>query len=315
MNTKIKKLLFELTRNFRLNTKEIGKKVGISQQSASYLVKNLRKRRTLQNISAIADPIKLGFTNVLVLYDYLKYDPQSKKEVLDLLKTTPEIIGIEEVKYSGDLIVEYAALNLSAFNKTHNEIVSKLNKVLETKFIFPIIVKHEYAKNYLVRKFNLDDMVLCGDRETITLSESEKNVLLALLKKPDSKYIDISKSAKISAKTAVTIKKSLEKRKIIKGYTCTLNNQKLGINRYLFFIKFSGEGIGELNKFREFAKQNRNIVEMVKIIGYFHVMIIGEETTPTNLIQDIRSMFSIDDYSLFKSDHIIRREYVPLELI
>lgn len=314
MDIKIKKLLFELTRNIRINTKEIGRRVGVSQQSASYLEKMLKRKRIIQNAATIADPAKMGLISVIVVFDYLNFDPQSLRDAIDLLKSVDGIVSIEETKHGADLIIEHAVPNLSAFNKAHSKIVSKLNKVLETKFIFPVIVKHEYVKNYLVRTFDPKDTILCGDREIAELSGSEKAVLSALLKKPESKFIDIAKNAKISTKTAVVLKKSLERKEVIRGYTCTLNNKKLGINRYLIFLKFSGEGIGEINKFKEFVKCNKNIVEMVKITGAYNVMVVGEETTSTEIIKEIRSMFSIDDYFLIRSENIIKKNYAPLDL-
>ena len=315
MNTKIKKLLFELTSNLRVNTKEIGKKVGISQQSASYLEKMLKRKRIIQNAATIVDPVKLGLISVIVVFDYKTFDNQEIKDAIDMLKSIGEVVSIEETKHGADLIVEHVVPNLSAFNKTHNEILGKLNKVLDTKFIFPVIVKHKYAKNYLVRTFDSMDIVLSGDRDIVKLTASEKAVLSSLLKKPDAKFVDIAKSAKISAKTSVAIKKNLEKKGIIRGYTCTLNNKKLGIDRYIIFLKFSGEGIGEISKFQEYVKNKKRIVKMVKIIGRFNVMLIGEEITNSELINNIRSMFSIEGYLLIRSEYIIKKDYVPLEEI
>ena len=42
MNEKTKKIIFEYSKNSRITTQELGRKVGASQQSASYLLNSLK---------------------------------------------------------------------------------------------------------------------------------------------------------------------------------------------------------------------------------------------------------------------------------
>src|SRR3989344_1997074 len=114
MRTKIKKIIFEYSKNSRITTKELGKNIGASQQSASYLLKSLKKKKFIAGNTTIAD------------------------------------------------LVEYATKNLSAFNKIHSDIIYKFFTKLKSKFVFPLIVSHEYHKNYLSKKLNNSDIILSG---------------------------------------------------------------------------------------------------------------------------------------------------------
>ena len=310
MNLKNRKLLFELTRNLRITTKEIGRKTKTTQQSSSYTINQFKKKKIIQHPTTIVDAVKLGFTNVLVGFNYKNFDIQAKRDILEKLKDNNMIISIEESKQGVDLLVEYSAPNLSAFNKQHTELMYKL-KSLETKFIFPVIVRHKYVKNYLVKKLDKKDLVLSGDRALHNLTKKELKVLKALINNPDGKIVSIAKTTNIPVKTIVKIKKDLEKRAIIKGYSCVLNNKKVGINRYILFIKFTSEGINEIKKVVEFAKYNKNIIELTKIIGDYHILLIVEELQETNIINDLRSKFSIEDYFLIKSETIHKKKYLP----
>lgn len=311
MNQKIKKSLFALSKNVRITTKELGKLIRATQQSSSYHVKQLKKKRIIES-TTIVDSVKLGYTNVLVGLDYLNFDSQVQKEILDELRSNESIIAIEEAKQGVDIIIEYASANLSAFNKAHTELIHKFRRDLETKFIFPVIVKHKHLKNYLVRKFDDADTVLCGDREVISLSKSELSVLRALVGRPDGKIVEIAKSTGLSAKSVVKLKKALEKKMIIRGYSCILNNQQLGINRYLLFLRFTSAGM-EMDKLVKYALYNKNIIELAKIIGEFHAMLVIEETKETELVKDIRSSFSIADYFVVNSEKIYKKTYLPIE--
>ena len=311
MKEKIKKLLFEVSRDSRITTKELGKKIGSSQQSASYLKNSLKSDCLIGNGHVIVDAVKLGFVNVIVGFNYLRAENSLKREVIKELKEMDNIVSIEEGKEGVDILVEYSAKNLSAFNKAHSELIYKFFKRLKTRFVLPIIVNHEYFKNYLVRKFDDEDNILYGDRILRSLSEDEVIILNKLVSKPEESMVNIAGSLKIPVKKAIRIKKLLEKRNVIKGYGAILDNSKLEINRQMIFFNFSSEGIKKIDKFVSYALGNRNIVQFVKLIGEFQAGIVVESLKDIETIKEIRSEFPIDDYLIMKSEKIHKKRYVP----
>ena len=72
MKSKIKKLLFECTKNSRITTKELGKRIEASQQSASYLLNTLKRKKIIESPSTIVDAVKFGFINVIVGINFIK---------------------------------------------------------------------------------------------------------------------------------------------------------------------------------------------------------------------------------------------------
>src|SRR3989344_3708198 len=138
MKSKLKKLVYEYTKNSRITTKELGKRIGASQQSTSYLLNTLKKKRLIGGNTTVIDAIKLGYIKVIVGFDFL--DPSFKKEIIDDLLDVASITSIEEGKEGVDLSIEYTVQNLSAFNKINSELIYKFYKKLKTRFIFPLIV-------------------------------------------------------------------------------------------------------------------------------------------------------------------------------
>ena len=228
------------------------------------------------------------------------------------MKEIPSITSIEECKEGIDLLVGYTTQNLSAFNKLHSEMTYKFYKKLKTDFVFPIIVSHEYNRNYLSRKFKDTDMILFGDRDLEKLSENEMSVLEELVENPDNRIIDISNSLNISVKSVVRIKKTLEKKSIIRGYTSILNYSKLDINRQIIFLKFSSEGIKQIEKFHTFTKYDKNIVNFMKIIGEFQLAVFVEDLKDIEIIKEIRANFPIESYRVIKCEKIHKKGYLPL---
>ncbi|MBS3080317.1 Lrp/AsnC family transcriptional regulator [Candidatus Pacearchaeota archaeon] len=312
MKSKIKKLLFECTKNSRITTKELGKRIEASQQSASYLLNTLKRKKIIESPSTIVDAVKFGFINVIVGINFIKTDHATKKQVLEDLRDYNSITGIEECKEGVDLIIDYVVPNLSAFNKVHLEIADKFSNKTRIVFVYPIIVSHEYYKNYLIRKFDSTDKILFGDREIVEISNDESLILKELVRTPDKKLIDMAESTNVPIKSVIKIKRDLERKGIIRGYTSILNNNKLGIQRQIILLKFLGEGVREIDKFSDYAKNNKNIIRFLKLIGEYQTAIIIEEMGEINLIRDIRENFPIENYRIMKSEKIHKKNYLPI---
>jgi DNA-binding Lrp family transcriptional regulator len=313
MNSKLKKLLFEVSKNSRNSTKKICRVIKSSQQSCSYLINSLKKKKKITNFTTVVDVARLGLINVIVGFDFINFKPNNIKDALKELIENPNIIMIEENKEGIDLIIEYCTHNLSAFNKINMEIIHKYSNVLKIKFIMPVIVKHEFLKNYFFPKINdYKDTVLCGDREVISLNESEKKILTYLVNNPDISYVQIYSKTNILPKTISNIKRNLEKKSIIKGYSCVLDYGKLDILRHYIFISFLNVDLDIITQFIEFSKNHKNIVEVVKIIGEYHVFVIIEELTSKDILKEIRANFVIDKYMVAKSEFIYKKRYLPI---
>ena len=310
MRLKIKKLLFNLTNNARMSTKELAKKTKSSQQSCSYLVGQYRKRNLIQDFLTIVDPVKLGFLNIIVGFDFMPMEAKERRSVINELARHPNIVFLEENNVGVDLLVEYCVQNMSAFNKQHSEIVGRFPD-LRARFIFPVLVKHTYAKNYLMRKGEDIDMVLSGDRDPVTLGPNEIAVLRGMVRGPRSSMSAIASQAGLSVKSVSRVKQSLERKQVIKGYTCTLNHGRFEILRHHVLFKFTNEGVGFMNSFVQYARQHKNIVRLVKLLGNYQVLITIEELKSAEVVQDIRARYPTDDYLVIRSTRLIKRAHLP----
>ncbi len=310
MKLKLRKAVFALSENARITTKELSKILRTSQQSASYLVQQLKKKKIIEQTVVIVDPARLGFTNILVGYNFLKFDDESHRAILAELKNCEQTIAIYETSDGVDLLVEYSAQNLSAFNKTHIEIIQKLFDKIEVKFIFPVVVRHLHNKSYLVRSKRIDT-VIHGDRDQIKLSTNEKLILKELIRNADATLTKISQKTKLSIKSVVNIKRKLEAQKVIRGYKAIFNQKKLGVIDQFALISLTPSGIKQMNKITSAIGMNKNCVRLTKLIGEYQLLINLESLKETNIIKELRTNFSIKDYKTITLDKIIKRQYIP----
>src|SRR3989344_4737647 len=176
MNKKTRKLIFTLSTNARITTKALGQLLRTSQQSVSYQIKQLLAKKLLLGYVVLADPAMLGLVNVLVGFNLLDQSQKAKKTILDKFLTHKDIIAVYEGDQGIDLLVEFCTSNMSAFNKQYHELIHDHHTLVETRFIYPVIVKHRYLKNYLINKPDTADIILCGDRRKQQLSTEERTV-------------------------------------------------------------------------------------------------------------------------------------------
>lgn len=315
MNKKLRNFLFEYLDDSRITTKELGRKIMSSQQSASYLLKSLKKKKIVLFETVIVDAVKLGYVNTLIGFNYVKLDAQSRREILSELKELPEALWVEESKEGADLLVEFATKNLASLDKLHKNFINKFDRQINTAFILPIITKYKCRRKYLRRlKHNLIN-VLFGDRTFQELSKTEEKVLYALVENPSQKIVELASKTKLHVKSVVKAKKDLEKKFVIKGYGAVFDHKKLEINKEIIFLRFSSEGLKEIDKFIRYAKAHPNIVEIIKTIGSTQIIILVENLKELELVRDIRSRFSIENYLVFKSEKVHKKQYLPLKKI
>lgn len=313
MKKKLKNTLFEYSSNSRITTKELGKRTNSSQQSASYLLKTLKSRKIIKNETLIVDAVKLGYINTFIGFNYIKLDYQSQKDVISELKSTKEIIGIEESTEGFDLLIEFSTRTLAAMNKVHTKLMYKLDKMIKTFFIFPVITKYKYPKKYLKQIRNVKTKILFEDKKVSKISKNEFVVLKLLMKDPRKKLVDLSVETKINIKTVAKVRRDLEKKFIVRGYGAVLDNKKLGINRDIIFLRFSGEGLRGITKFVEFGKNHKNVVAISKVIGSSQIIVTVESLNEIEIVKEIRSLFPIENYMIFKSSVIHKQDYLPEE--
>lgn len=299
-------------KNSRITTKELGKIIRTSQQSASYLIQTAIKNNHIQKYYTLIDPAMFGLTNIIVLFNYTNFDPKIIEIIKKKLIENDNVTMIEEASLGADLIVQYTVQNLSFFNKENQELLHEFKKNLKQIAIYPVIVKHIYTRKYLFEKNISNELILSGDRNIMQFSDKEKIILKEIRNKSKSSIIEISRNTNLDAKTILQIKKKLEQEKVIKQYSVTINHKELNIERERYLINLETDEKKEIDKFISFCKMHKNILTSFKIIGNFKFIITVERFKEDNeILPEIRKEFNVSDYNLFKIKEVLKSETIP----
>lgn len=312
MNKKIKKFVYYYSKNSRLKNKELGKQLKASQQSTSYLISSLRKKKIILDYNTIIDPAKFGLLTIIVYYNFKDFSSKAVQEIISYLKEIDEVVGLELFQESYDLACTFSVPNLSHFNKLSKEILQNLSKELYTAEIFPVVVKHLYPKKYLSPRKLPEEIIICGDRDLLSLSENQQKVLYFLYQFPNTTIINLANSLNLNPKTAINCKRSLENSKVVRGYTVLWNHQKLDLTRKKILLDSENFNLQDDKRILTFSKTHPNIISLTRLIGKYDILleVEGEDLSNKDVLKDLRSEFNLKEFKVVYSKELLKEKYI-----
>jgi len=299
MKYKQQKLLFMLSQNARQSLKELGRELKQSEQTTAYQIKQLESKQHI-TYTTLVDHIMLGNTNLLLGLQLKQYSKENQLAAERILKKNQQFISILKCSGNCDYLVEVTSRNLSHFNKNHAEFMQDHNNLFKTSFTYPIIVRHSYPRNYLIRKNVQEDLITLGDREMIQINDDERNVLELFQESPRMTILDAAKKAKLGIKKTTSLKRSLEKKNILRKYSCFFDYGTSEISKELIFVQLNDETKKNFAQLVEFGTQQPNCIELYKLIGSHNILLVVESLNKNAVLEELRALFTIDTFTVNK---------------
>ncbi|MEK6826607.1 MAG: hypothetical protein AABX90_03185, partial [Nanoarchaeota archaeon] len=222
------KLLLELDKGCRERITSIAKNSHLSQQLASYKIKNFFDEGIILSFNSFVDYVRFGYLNFRVYFKINYLSTERFNGLLKALQTHSAITELVECGGKYDLIAVFAALSPSEFNKRLKELISKNPAQLKNYVILTTVVTHHYDRAYLMppgkdtasifRDSGLDIIIIGGDRSFLNISKRERMILGAIQANARMPSVIIGKKIKADPKMIRLGIKSLRERGVIKGF-------------------------------------------------------------------------------------------------
>ncbi len=316
-NKSMHKILQEIAIDARTKRKDIARKMRISPQMVSYLISRAEKQGLIQRYTTDIDPARFGLINVEVFLSYKHFERETLKEIKRSLEEEEYITYIEELSHGADMLIEYTVPNLSFFNKRYNIMVEMFGDKIETLSINPVIVKHKFSKNYLVKRSKRRyEYIYSGDREALSLSAKSKAVLSELKNKPKRSIMEIANSTGINVRTVLSTMRYLLDNNIIRSFSIDMDYKKLDIRSALILISTKGISNEEIKRLISLSKSTPEITTVTKLIGKYGIVLKIESLKDYEEILDgIRKEMNFNEYILYDSRGIVKNTYIPDDVL
>lgn len=234
--------------NSRIRLNHLSRKLHKSPQRLQYQLKQLSSLFQLPH--CIFDYSYFGLILFRVYFKCGYINQQDKEKILEQLRQNQYLVAMYELSGEYDLVLELLCPNPSRVNKELRKLAAIIPSLNHYKLVLNI-VSHLYPRSYLLSNPLLakeweKQIIIGGDRQPETFTQKELLISQHLLQDPQIRLSTLVQNTGLHITTTTQILKSLHKRKIIRGFKCTLNNPALHIEKIRLFLK-----LHNLQQFRE----------------------------------------------------------------
>lgn len=310
-------IIFQLECNSRKKFTEIGEEVGLSQQTVSYAVKNMEESGVINGFYPLFDYTKFGYNGYLALFRVNAFSRQKLEELKELFKEHRMVAWVDRLSGGWDLMVFFLSPNASQFNKEFRDLISEHPDQLQNYKILTSVVIHDMGRDYLSSNDeSAEDIIVGGDRETLDVKESWKELCEVLWEDPRASSVDMAENMNVTPKTVIDRMERLEEEKLVKGYRPNIGIRELGIRTDLLFVKFNNQDVEKEDELRDYCVDHPNITMLMKTFGDYD-LIIRMETEETDqqreVINSIREKYGdvLLDYNTLEVVNQVEKRYLP----
>ena len=307
LDSKDRKILYELNLNSRQSFSKIGKKVGLHRNNVLYRVNNLVEKGIIKNFFTVIDSYILGYTYYRFYITFQYVNPEIKKEIINYFVKCKYTTDVHTSEGYYDLILIMAVKNISEFYNFWKKSLNLYGDYF-AKQVFSIYTSEtNYKYSFLLNEKNMikhdrKKFELFNDSRRVELNDFDLHLLNIIA--PNAR-IPTTEIAQQLDSTAVTINKRIKRLRelyIIRGFSVGLDFSKFDYHMYKANITLK-----ERKKYRRIVKYveaNPNLTGILSSIGYVDIELIFCLKNFDYLIQIIEDLYikfpdTIKDYSYF----------------
>jgi Lrp/AsnC family transcriptional regulator, leucine-responsive regulatory protein len=311
LDIKDKRILYELDRNSRIANSEIAKKVGLSPEAVMYRIKRFDKEGIIVGYQPVINLSKLGIIMFKLCLSFQHLSEKELEKIILELKKKENIKWIVTVQGRWDLFISVDVNSLAEIDKVKKEILTYFGDKVREKVISIIIKTSIFSREYfLEEKKGILDRIVINSCNKVEIDDLSLKILKELSFNSRISLVDLSNKVGSTVRIVQYRIKELEKKRIIEGYTISIDYSKLGIKYYKCFIYLGNLDLKRVHEFENYLKNNKNIMHDVNVLSdwdYEPEFEVFSEEEFDDILSDIRNKFSD---IINKIDTVtIRKEY------
>ena len=284
LDSKDRKILYQLDIDCRQTNNEIGKKVGLSKQVVDYRIKRFLKEGIISRFATVVDTYKLGFSKYKI---YLSLENASKeiiKEMIQFLKDHEKTEWIATCSGRWDIIAGYIVKDVYEFNDAVKELDEKFSQHISIRETAISLGVPHWRKEYLLNNKEPHKVIMQGNqRGDYKIDKTDEEILKLLVNNARMPVTEIAQELKTTPRVINYRIKNLKKDKIV-----LINRIFLDLNKFNWIfcktlLKFKNLTKQKYNQFFQYCNGIDNLTYMINSIGSW----------------DLEMDFEIEDFNKF----------------
>jgi DNA-binding Lrp family transcriptional regulator len=296
-------VMSELDKDARISLTKIAKRVNLSKQAVSCRIDSLIKKDIIQMFYTIVNTSSLGYIPFYLFLTLRNLTIDKENEIRTYLKENQHVTTFNFCDGVYDLVIGLIAKDNSSLYKELTKFYSDFSLQIRSKRILNIVDVKSYPRDYLLeKKRSLIPLNRGFHNEIIKEVKLDKinlSILSLLTKNARLSSTEISRKLNISATSVIRRIKSMQKEKIINGYSIHLAEKFFPT--HIVMLEFNHISSNIEKKILSYAANNNKITYIAKTFGECD-FVLNIETRNfqeyRTLIIDIKSNFSKHLYGL-----------------
>ncbi len=292
-----KKILFELDKDGRASFSEIARIIGSTPQVVKYHFEQLLDKGIIKHFWAFTDYDKCDYS---FFWGYwLKFaglTKEKEKEMYADFTANKYIPIIQRTDGYADVLIGIIAKDVFHHTQVLQNVFNKYGQHITMSDIFVGLGFIKFPRTYLVGKENEFQKfaVSGGTTERIKLSETDRKIISLLLQDGRMEFTKMAKLLGVSVGLVHKRFNRLEKSGVISKITFTLDHQKLGTLFYRCCFKIVQFDQVRTDDLYKFCCLHPNIINYVKGMGNWELLLdieIESREKLRDLIREMKNQF------------------------
>jgi Lrp/AsnC family leucine-responsive transcriptional regulator len=304
------RILQELDLDARQSTSIIAKKAGVSQEVATYRIKQLEKRGLIQGYYGLLNVYAFGYQLYRIYVSLQRMPEEKKNEFFEYLKGIKQVgqIALTGGKY--DIIIGIIEKTNARFQLLVDDIMNKYGVFIALKDISIITELRQYTRKFISlpeKEQVVKEWRFLPTGKLPEVDEVDMKILSHLAEHGRSMSTEIERATGISRKVVANRIKRLSQEKTFLGARVLLKRGLFGRTFFRILIRLQSTDENKLRKMLSYLQMHQAVVHALKCIGSW-------EWEVEIAIEDIEKCYAF--VSELKDKHDIVREVtvVPLFL-
>ena len=287
------KIIELLLANSKESTVSLGRKIKLGRENVDYKLKRLIKQGIINNFVTEFDERALRIKHHVLFAQLNRLTGDTEKKILEYLKEHQYISWIGTAAGKWTLICDLYLPEHLAVNSILDEILIKCGTHLGDYVLLELIQGEYYFEKYINRKaISMKSRMI--KEPTRDLDQIDYQIMALLNSNARINYAELSQKIKLTANGIKKRIKNLEKAKIIKKYSLTLDFKKFGYEWYGIQLKLTTFGPETTTPIQQFFRNHPRVIFYYKYIGpwdYDIGFVAKNSTELRDFINEIRTKF------------------------
>ncbi len=311
LDTKDRKIVYQLDLNARQSCSEIAKKVGLSKEVVNYRIKRLEQEGVIKGYYTIINMSRLGYMCNRFFIKFKNDDPEKEQEIISFFVKHPKYWWVDSMDGFRDLGVGSWEKTILDCHKMKEELLTKFKpyilEIEQSIYTDFQIYKRAYFINKKVKETKTINYIT---NEIINIDDIDKKILSCIAGNARLSTIELAEKTNTTAMIVTYRLKKMIQNKVIEGFRAMIDLNRIGY--YWYKIEFMLKDYSKKEAMLQYFAVHPNIVYAYESTGQADVEVELEVESYEqfrNILNELREKFKdvIESYEhlLWYKEHKI----------